>query len=114
MRRLVTQLVLAVLCFAAGWLVAHTPWAGSPPQRVFRLSIDAPTGDTKINCDGCQFLTWIDGRAGAPQATVTFTCSRGPCWSVVGAVAVAAQPKQIAQAFGVTAWASLTTLALVR
>lgn len=98
MRRLVTQLVVAGLCFAAGWLVAHTPWAGSPPQRLFRLSIDAPTGETKLKCDCCEFLTWLDGRAGAPQSTVTFTCSKGPCWSVVGAVAVLPQPKQIARA----------------
>ena len=97
MRRLVTQLVVAGLCFGAGWLVAHTPWAGSPPQRVFRLSIDAPTGDTKIKCDGCQFLTWLDGHAGAPQSSVTLTCSQGPCWSVVGAVAATSPPQQITQ-----------------
>lgn len=97
MRRLVVQLVVAVLCFGAGWLVANTPWAGLQPQEVFRLSIDAPTGETKIKCEGCQFLTWIDGRAGEPEQAVTFTCSEGPCWTVVGAITVAQEPKLMAQ-----------------
>ena len=97
MRRLVLQFVVAVLCFGAGWLVANTPWAVRSRDGVFRLSIDAPAGETKINCEGCQFLTWIDGRASEPQPVFTFTCSDGPCWTVVGAVAVRPTPKLMAQ-----------------
>jgi len=94
MRRFLFQFVVAVLCFGAGWLVANTRWAGN---GVFRLSIDAPTGETKIKCEGCQFLTWINGRAGEPQPAFTFTCSDGPCWKVVGAIAVTPKPKLMAQ-----------------
>jgi hypothetical protein len=98
MRRLVSRLVVALLCFGAGWLVAETPWTALQPQRVFRLSFDTPTGETRVKCDGCQFLTWIDGRAGTPEPTLTVTCGKGPCWTVVGAVAVTPEPQQIAQA----------------
>ncbi len=42
-------------------------------------------------------LTWIDGRAGGLQPTFTFACSDGPCWAVVGAVAVTPEPKLVAQ-----------------
>ena len=97
MRRLVVHFVVAALCFGAGWLVANTPWAGLQPQKVFRLSVAAPTGETRIKCEGCQFLTWIDGRAGEPEPTVTFTCSDGPCSTVVGAITVTPQPKLMAQ-----------------
>ena len=97
MKRLLFQLVVAVLAFGAGWLVANTPWAGLQPQKVFRLSIDAPTGETKIKCEGCQFLTWIDGRAGEPEPAVTFACSDGRCSTLVGAITVTPQPKLMAQ-----------------
>jgi hypothetical protein len=97
MTRLIVHFVVAALCFGAGWLVANTTWAGLQPQKVFRLSVDAPTGETRIKCEGCQFLTWIDGRAGEPEPAVIFTCSDGPCWTQVGAITVTPQPKLMAQ-----------------
>ncbi|MEO8484529.1 MAG: hypothetical protein ABI634_20165 [Acidobacteriota bacterium] len=97
MRRLLPHLAIAVLCFGVGWLVGHTG-PGAPGGGFFRLSIDAPTGDTTIKCEGCQFLSWTaDGHAGDRQPTLNFTCSDGHCWKVVGAVVVAPQPQLIAQ-----------------
>jgi hypothetical protein len=65
---------------------------------MFRLSINAPTGDTTIKCEGCQFLSWTrDGRAGERQPALNFTCIDRPCVKVVGAVAVAPKPKLMAQ-----------------
>jgi hypothetical protein len=96
MKRLVPHLVVAVLFFGVGWLAAASQ--GLQGSGVFRLSIDAPTGDTTIKCEGCQFLTWTaDGRAGEPQPAFSFTCKTGPCWKVVGAVAVTPKPKLMAQ-----------------
>jgi len=97
MRRQVPQLVIATLLFGVGWWVGHAG-PGAPGGAFFRLSIDAPTGDTTIKCEGCQFLSWTaDGHAGERQSAYNITCSDGPCWKVVGAVAVIPQPQLIAQ-----------------
>src|SRR5262245_60858537 len=94
MRRLVLHVVVAVLFFGAGWVTATSGLQGG----VFRLSIDAPTGETTIKCEGCEFLSWTTrGRPPERQPAFSFTCSNGPCWKVVGAVAVVPRPKQIAQ-----------------
>ena len=92
MRRLVSQLVVAVLVFGAGWLVG----SNSTSQRgdLFRLSVNAPTGDTTIKCEGCQFLSWArEGRLSERLPVLNFTCTDGPCLKVVGAIAVAPKPK---------------------
>ena len=95
MRRLVTHGVVAVLFFGVGSWAATS---GLQPSGVFRLSIDAPNGDTTIKCEGCEFLTWTpEGHAGKRQPALSFTCSDGPCWKVVGAVAVTPKAKLIAQ-----------------
>jgi hypothetical protein len=94
MRRHVIHAVVAGLFFGAGWMAATS----GLQSGVFRLSIDAPTGDTTIQCEGCEFLSWTT--RGAPperRSDFSFTCSQGPCWKVVGAVAVAQRPKQMAQ-----------------
>jgi len=96
MRRLVSYGVVAGLFFGGGWLAAII--SGLQPSSAFRLSIDAPNGDTTIKCEGCEFLTWTpEGHAGERQPALSFTCSDGPCWKVVGAVAVTTKPKLIAQ-----------------
>jgi hypothetical protein len=94
MRRLVPHFVVAVLFFGVGLLVGN---AGSSAQGIFRLSIDAPAGDTTIKCEGCQFLSWKDGRVSERLPVFSFTCSEGPCWKVVGAVAVTPEPKLMAR-----------------
>ena len=97
MRRLVSQCVIAVLFFGVGFLVGNAGFS-TAGGGVFRLSIDAPTGDTTIKCEGCQFLSWTaDGHAGERQPAFGFTCSDGPCWKVVGAVVVTPKPKLMAQ-----------------
>jgi hypothetical protein len=59
--------------------------------------IDAPTGQTKIKCEGCEFFTWVDGKARERQQVVDIDCANGPCWEVVGAI-VSTQPVLLAQA----------------
>jgi hypothetical protein len=94
MRRLVPHVVVAVLFFGVGWLAATSGLQGG----VFRLSIDAPAGDTTIKCEGCEFLSWTaDGHPPERQPAFSFTCSGNRCWKVVGAVAVIQKPKQMAQ-----------------
>jgi hypothetical protein len=85
MRRLILRFVFAAVCFAAGWLVATAGvWPGG--TGVFRLSIDAPTGDTRIKCEGCEFFTWSEGRSGPRLHVLDIACAEGPCWKVVGAI----------------------------
>lgn len=96
MRRLIPLVVVAVVFFGAGWAVANGPWAPGAPGA-FRLSIDVPTGDTTITCEGCEFLTWVDGHLADRQPVFTFTCSDGPCWTVVGARTVTPAPRLIAR-----------------
>jgi hypothetical protein len=96
MRRLVSPVVVAVLFFSVGWLIGHAG-PGAPNGGFFRLSIEAPTGDSTIKCEGCQFLTWTaDGHAGARQPAFNYTCIIGPCRKVVGAVVVTLKPTLIA------------------
>lgn len=91
MKRLLTTAIIAVLIFAAGWLIGNAHSAART-NGVFRLAIDAPTGETTLRCEGCQFLTWADGRSGEPQPVFSFTCSHGPCLKAVGAVSAVAAP----------------------
>lgn len=94
MRRVVAQLVAAALLVGLGWLAAHL---AAGPQGVFRLTIDAPAGETRLKCEGCQFLTWTDdGHAGERQAVIVFSCSNGPCAKAFGAVATTQEPKRMA------------------
>ena len=95
MRRLSLQFVAAVLLFGLGWTAARVA-AGSP--GVFRLSIDAPAGETRLKCEGCEFLTWTaDGHAGERQSVVNVSCSVGPCSQAFGAVVHVPEPKLIAR-----------------
>ena len=50
MRRLAAQFVVAMLFFGVGWLVG-TAGFSAQSGGFFRLSIDAPTGDTTIKCE---------------------------------------------------------------
>jgi hypothetical protein len=101
MKRFVVGLVAAVLFFGAGWLAASAS-LGLNGSGVFRLSIDAPAGETTIKCEGCEFLSWTaEGRAGDRHPAFNFTCSTGPCWKVVGAVAVTPKPQLMAQSSSV-------------
>jgi hypothetical protein len=105
MKRLLPYLVIAALFFGAGWLVGHV--GPGAPGGVFRLSIDAPTGDTKIKCEGCEFLSWTaDGHADERQPVLNIACGDGPCWKVVGAVVVAPKPQLIARSSSTSAAAA--------
>ena len=95
MKRLVIHTVVALLFFGIGWVAATSSFQG---PGVFRLSIDAPMGETTIKCEGCEFLSWnTEGRLSGRQPTVSLTCADGRCSKVVGAVAATPTPKQIAQ-----------------
>lgn len=97
MRRLVLQIVAALVFFGLGWLAAHVV-AGMPEVGAFRITIDAPAGETSLECDGCQFLTWTaEGHAGERQPVITFSCGNGPCTKAFGAVASNPGPKLFAQ-----------------
>jgi hypothetical protein len=95
MRGLVPQLVAAVLLFGLGWFSARM---ASESPGVFRLSVDAPTGETRLKCEGCQFLTWTtEGHAGERQSTVNVSCNSGPCSQAFGAVVHVPEPTLIAR-----------------
>lgn len=95
MRRLVPQLVTAILLFGLGWFSARI---ASEAPGVFKLSVDAPAGETRLRCEGCQFLTWTAaGHAGERQSTVNVSCDSGPCSQAFGAVVEVQEPKLIAR-----------------
>ena len=94
MRRLLLKVVAAVLFFGLGWLAAHM---AAGPQGAFKLTIDAPAGQTMLKCEGCQFLTWTaDGHADQRQPVINFSCGNAPCRKAFGAVAITQEPKLIA------------------
>jgi hypothetical protein len=94
MRRLLTHSVVAIACLTLGWLAAR---AAAGPPGIFKLTIDAPAGQTMLKCEGCQFLTWTaDGHADQRQPVINFSCSNGPCRKAFGGVAIAQEPKLIA------------------
>jgi hypothetical protein len=97
MRRLAIHVVVAVFFFAAGWLGAHA----RQNYGVFRLTIEAPYGETAVACEGCEFFSWTaDGHRDRNQSRFNYTCNEGPCRKVVGAVAVTVEPKVMAGLIG--------------
>jgi hypothetical protein len=96
MKRLLTQGLAAVVIFGMGWLAARAA-VGFQESGTFKLTIDAPAGETRLKCEGCQFLTWTpEGRAGERQSVINFSCSHGPCAMAFGAVAILQEPKLMA------------------
>lgn len=94
MRRLALYVVVALVFFAAGWFGAHS----SRDYGVFRLTIEAPYGETTVACEGCEFFSWTaDGHRDSNQSRFSYTCNAGPCRKVVGAVAVTVEPKVMAE-----------------
>ncbi len=69
MARIALRALVAVVLIAVGWSVGHAQ--GSPPT--FNLAIDAPIGDTSIQCKrGCELFFLRDG---SPTASNHFTLS---------------------------------------
>ena len=62
---------------AAGLLLVVTGWLVGRAQAApdFEFVIDAPAGDTHIDCvRGCK-LAWVErGMGGSPQTTFRFSC----------------------------------------
>jgi len=93
MKRLAIYVVVGILFFAAGWFSAPA----KPGPGVFRLTIEAPYGETTVACEGCEFFSWTaDGQRDTNQTRFSYTCNEGPCRKVVGAIAVVVEPKVMA------------------
>jgi hypothetical protein len=96
MGRTLRQVMLAAVLFGAGVLVGSL---GAGKASIFRLSIDAPRGDTTIKCDGCEFLSWTDGHATERRRAISVACADGRCSQTVGAVIVeTSKPQLVASA----------------
>lgn len=85
MARAFRRIAFAVMLFVAGVFIGNVTSTGS---SVFRLAIDAPAGDTNVTCDGCEFLSWVDGRVGKRQRSISLSCADGRCSQAVGGVIV--------------------------
>lgn len=97
MRRRFIPLIAAVVFFGMGWLAARAA-VGFQESGSFKLTIDAPAGETRLKCEGCEFLTWTpEGRAGERQTVINFSCSNGPCAMAFGALAMPQKPKLMAE-----------------
>ena len=78
MARIMGRLLLAVVLIGMGWTIGRAQ--GSVPN--FELRIDAPEGQTNIECvRGCQ-LAWIErmapGTVAPNKTTFTYSCSNSP------------------------------------
>lgn len=93
MKRLAIYVVVGIVFFAAGRFSAPV----KPGPGVFRLTIEAPYGETTVACEGCEFFSWTaDGHRDKNQTRFNYTCNEGPCRKAVGAIAVTVEPKVIA------------------
>lgn len=79
MRRKLIFVVAAVVLVGLGWVVGATQ---SSPD--FELLVDAPGGQTTIECvRGCN-LAWVErgiNSNATPSGTFTFSCTAGRCSS---------------------------------
>ena len=67
------QLLAAAALLAVGWIGAKA----QTPSADFELIVNAPAGETSIECSrGCK-LKWIErgNTAAIPQSSFTFACS---------------------------------------
>jgi len=81
MTRIALRLLLAVALVAIGWSVGLVQ---SQTRGFFRLTIDSPAGSTTVRCDGCQLMSWNEGR-GTALRELTLACA-GPqsCSQTIG------------------------------
>jgi hypothetical protein len=74
MRRLVFRGAIAAMLIGLGWVAGRT----QTPQPDFEIVVDAPVGETSVECRrGCE-LAWVErgiNPAATPQRTFTFKCS---------------------------------------
>lgn len=73
MRRLLVQIAIAAGLLAAGWATGRAQTS----QPDFEVVVDAPAGQTTIECRrGCE-LAWVErgiNPQATPQQTFTFSC----------------------------------------
>ena len=85
MIRITLRLVLSLALVAAGWFVGLAHARSDHSRELFRLTIDAPAGDSAtVRCNGCSFLYWQEGHS-TLRKEVTLTCDGAqPCTTVIG------------------------------
>jgi hypothetical protein len=82
MKRTVRRLTLAAALIAIGWAAGRAQTA----QPDFELVVDAPVGETSVECRrGCE-LVWVErglSPSATPQTTFSFGCTsaNGRCSS---------------------------------
>jgi len=81
MARIALRLFLAVVLLAIGWSIGLVQGRS---REFFRLTINSPIGSTTVRCDGCQLMSWNEGRPTALRE-LTLTCA-GPqsCAETIG------------------------------
>jgi len=76
MLRLLIRALIAAILIASGWIAAKA----QPTAPDFEIVVDAPAGETTIQCKrGCN-LAWVERGVNpnaTPTATFTFRCGGG-------------------------------------
>lgn len=73
MRKVAMRTLMALLLVALGWAAGRA----QAPQPDFELIVDAPTGQTNVQCKrGCE-LAWVERghQTASGQSTFTFACT---------------------------------------
>ena len=80
MARIIVQTALAVILIFVGWVVGRAQTS----EPAFELVVNAPGGETTIECvKGCG-LSWVERGVNAnstPMATFTYRCTAPRCSS---------------------------------
>jgi hypothetical protein len=78
MMRIALRLLLAVILIGAGWTIGRA----QAPMHDFEIVIDAPEGQTRVECvKGCK-LAWIErmvpGTVTPERTDFSYRCSNSP------------------------------------